>query len=91
MLRACLQTFSFAYAVLAGLRGVLFSILNTRLMESLRCVARDAFMLYASLSCSSCISATTPRHAFRPSGPDQQYPRLRSVNAAKVYEILTGP
>ena len=37
-LLALLQTFSFGYAVLAGLRGVLFSILNTRLMESLRCV-----------------------------------------------------
>jgi hypothetical protein len=32
------QIFSFGYAVLAGLRGVLFTILNTRLMESLRCV-----------------------------------------------------
>ena len=33
------QTFSFGYAILAGCRGVLFSILNTRLMQSLRCTA----------------------------------------------------
>ena len=32
-----LQIFAFSYAILAGLRGVLFSILNLRLMQRLRC------------------------------------------------------
>jgi hypothetical protein len=35
------QVFAFSYGICAGIRGFLFSILSTRLMEQLRCVMRE--------------------------------------------------
>ena len=56
------QIFSFGYAVLAGLRGVLFTILNTRLIERLRCGSRSAYFTAPCVNVACCVSkfACTP-------------------------------
>jgi hypothetical protein len=40
-LRSQAQVFAFSYGICAGIRGFLFSILSTRLMEQLRWVMRE--------------------------------------------------
>ena len=47
-----LQVFAFSYALLAGLRGVMFSVLNLRLMERLRRAAgRTERLLHCTIAC----------------------------------------
>ena len=49
------QVFAFSYGICAGVRGFLFSILSTRLMEQLRWVARETSPL--QLQMHICTSA----------------------------------